>query len=122
MDIILDTLRLTEPETAHAYLKEMFAFPKYYGHNLDALFECLTDICEDTVVHLCAQDGTMPDSAYFAKILAVMRDAEAENPRLHIMTESTAQESDFPYEEAFEDNAEDDSVTVSAEEGENPQA
>ncbi len=50
MVIILDTLRLTEPEAAHSYLKEVLGFPEYYGHNLDALYECLTDICKTQCV------------------------------------------------------------------------
>ena len=28
----------------HKYLKKVFNFPDYYGNNLDALYDCLTDI------------------------------------------------------------------------------
>lgn len=123
MVIILDTLRLTEPEAAHSYLKEVLGFPEYYGHNLDALYECLTDICEETVLCLQVKDGRMPDSPYFSRILGVMYDAAEENSKLQIMMEKeTAEEEDFPYEETYEDNAEDDSAEVSAEDGEVPQA
>ena len=33
-------------EETHAYLKETFGFPDYYGKNLDALHDCLTEMGE----------------------------------------------------------------------------
>ena len=36
----------------HEYIAEKMAFPEYYGHNLDALYDCLTDISEPTAVGL----------------------------------------------------------------------
>ena len=43
--IELDGALLTE-ENAHGYLKEMLHFPDYYGKNMDALFDCLTELPE----------------------------------------------------------------------------
>ena len=40
----------------HAYLKEKFGFPEYYGNNLDALYDCLTDISEPTAIGLFIAD------------------------------------------------------------------
>ena len=34
----------------HEYIAEKMDFPEYYGHNLDALYDCLTDIAEPTAV------------------------------------------------------------------------
>ena len=42
-EIILDARELVEKEPAHIYLAEMFEFPDYYGRNLDALYDCLTE-------------------------------------------------------------------------------
>ncbi|MDO5825542.1 MAG: ribonuclease inhibitor [Methanosphaera sp. rholeuAM130] len=37
---------------SHSYLKKVFDFPDYYGKNLDALYDCLTDISVETEIHL----------------------------------------------------------------------
>ena len=39
-----------ERQAAHAYLAESFGFPVYYGKNLDALYDCLTELDDCTVV------------------------------------------------------------------------
>ena len=36
----------------HNYLKKKMKFPDYYGGNLDALYDCLTDISTDTAVDI----------------------------------------------------------------------
>ena len=36
----------------HDYLKKALIFPNYYGKNLDALYDCLTDIGVDTEIVL----------------------------------------------------------------------
>ena len=44
MRVVLDALRLQSKEEAHKYLCEVLNFPEYYGGNLDALHECLTEL------------------------------------------------------------------------------
>lgn len=71
------------PEKAHAALAKALSFPAYYGRNLDALHDCLTDL-KDTqlVIEDCAlAAGKMEKWAGF---LAVFFDAAAENPGLDI--------------------------------------
>ena len=77
--------RLTDKEEAHKYLKETFGFPDYYGMNLDALHDCLTQL-GPTKVRLIADEGT-PDSEYLARIMRVFADAAEENPDLELITE-----------------------------------
>lgn len=43
MQVILDGRKMTDKQTLHAYLKEQCGFPEYYGNNLDALYDVLTD-------------------------------------------------------------------------------
>lgn len=43
--VILNGLRMTDREAAHSYLAEKMDFPAYYGRNLDALADCLSEFC-----------------------------------------------------------------------------
>ena len=46
MKAVLDMRELRTCGALHAALAEQFSFPEYYGRNLDALFDCLTDLPE----------------------------------------------------------------------------
>jgi len=46
---VIDCGRLTGKQEAHRYLAEVFSFPDYYGGNLDALYDCLSELPACTV-------------------------------------------------------------------------
>lgn len=58
----------------HLYLKEILNFPDYYGENLDALYDCLTDIGTNTEIIL---DN---DKLVEKEIINTFIDASNENP------------------------------------------
>ena len=43
-------------EEGHDYLKDVLNFPDYYGKNLDALYDCLTEIGVETEIKLINKD------------------------------------------------------------------
>ena len=41
---IIDCARIYSREDLHAVFREALTFPEWYGNNLDALYDCLTEI------------------------------------------------------------------------------
>lgn len=85
--IRLDAAKLLTKTDAHPYLKEMLSFPDYYGNNLDALFDCLTDLGPTKI--FIEQDDLQ--GSYLEKILRVFKDACKANPDLQLLTLEEAQ-------------------------------
>lgn len=40
----IDCTRITTKEDLHRLFRETLGFPEWYGNNLDALYDCLTEI------------------------------------------------------------------------------
>ena len=72
MYVIMDARKLGEKEEAHRYLKELFAFPDYYGANLDALYDCLSER-EWNCIHMLHAGEAGP---YYQKVLSVLEDLD----------------------------------------------
>ena len=81
MKIYLDRARLKEKEEAHAYLKEKLHLPEYYGNNLDALYDSLTDLGKTEVVLEKSEAG----KGYDERIRRVFAAAAHENPDLKLI-------------------------------------
>lgn len=79
--VILNCENLIERKQAHQYLAEMLEFPEYYGKNLDALFDCLMELGDCTVV-LQGEAELRQTDGYGVKILKVLEEAAQENPGL----------------------------------------
>lgn len=71
MVITLDAQRMESREQAHRYLREQLQFPEHYGGNLDALYDCLTELTDTQVRFVNTQDAP----AYFFKVYRVFADA-----------------------------------------------
>lgn len=61
-------------------LADALDFPDWFGMNLDALYDCLTEICSDTKIIVNGSD----DPAFFP-LLSVIRDADAVNEYLELV-------------------------------------
>ena len=82
--IILDGNILADAAKVHDYLMKMLDFPEYYGKNLDALHDCLTDL-ENIEITITPPTK---DGAIFQKILRVFKAADRENESLKINIKS----------------------------------
>ena len=66
----------------HRALAESLDFPDWYGSNLDALYDQLTTINQDTLVVLCNFNAAESSCKGFRRVL---KDAENENPAFHVV-------------------------------------
>ena len=80
MNITIDCGGCADKKELHARIADTLCFPDWYGHNLDALMDCLTDL-EDTHVTLTGwQAVDFPAEGFWE----TFRDAEEENPALTV--------------------------------------
>lgn len=80
-ECVLDCVRIANPEDFHDALVEALTLPNWYGSNLDALYDCLTSITEETKIILQNFEKMNQMHPGFR---AVFRDAQVENPRIQI--------------------------------------
>ncbi len=81
--ITIDLAEAKDKEGLHFLLKEKLGFPDYYGNNLDALWDLLNEITEET--ELCfASFGVLEESMpqYADKFRITLEQAAEENPCL----------------------------------------
>ena len=85
--IILDGRKMIDQGSAHAYMIKQFHFPFYYGRNLDALWDMLSEYNERTEIYLFHGNRlleNMPD--YGRKLIALFKEAAEENEHLYFWT------------------------------------
>ena len=82
---IIEGAAVGSMDRLHRLLAEQLDFPAWYGGNLDALYDCLTDLMEETsiiLLHNLALAETLGTG--YGRFCRVLTDAAAENPNLHI--------------------------------------
>ena len=83
--IVLDIEKMRSLPMLHKYLHTALALPEYYGANLDALYDCLTEISEPTELVVPKK---VADEAYLGwygqQFLQMLEDAAAANEALRV--------------------------------------
>lgn len=75
--VILDAKKMVEKEKMHEYFAKKFDLPEYYGKNLDALFDCLCEINEPTLIKLKNEDALQGDTK--ESLIRLFHDVCSEN-------------------------------------------
>ena len=85
IEAIIDGREIQDRRQLHEVLAAQLHFPEWYGKNLDALYDCLPDIHEETVIRLLnleELDEHLGD--YTERFYRVISRAEADTPWLHL--------------------------------------
>ncbi len=89
MRVVLDGGSVGSRETLHQALAALLRLPDWYGGNLDALHDCLTDITEPT--ELAVRNGGALEETlggYAAALRQVLADCAAENGAFSVVWEA----------------------------------
>jgi ribonuclease inhibitor len=93
--IYLDADRLKNRKDMHDYLEKAFDFPFWFGYNLDALYDCLSEVKEDTDIILDQANATkICQDPYAYRVLLTLSDGIEENPHLRILFYDPEDEED----------------------------
>lgn len=85
---ILDGNKLTNRELLHNTLAESLSFPNWYGRNLDALYDCLTDFHEEAEIRILHEASLKENLGNYALLLLkVLQEAARANPRIRLTAE-----------------------------------
>jgi ribonuclease inhibitor len=73
----VDFSNIEDYREIHQILKESLDFPDYYGGNLDALFDCLTDMLGDiSIIEIHGIEKLKKFDGYDKRLLKVFYDAK----------------------------------------------
>ena len=85
MAIMLDGKAMIDRPAAHTHLAQRLDLPAYYGRNLDALYDVLTELSEQTQIVLADPAAVVANlGKYGEALLSTMQEAAEENPNLTI--------------------------------------
>lgn len=85
-DITIDCRGFVPRSDLHRAFADALSFPDHYGCNLDALHDCLTEICEETrirLLHWADAEENLGNYARSAK--RAILDAAIQNPNLAVL-------------------------------------
>ena len=85
MTVILEGSVMVDRVAVHNHLVERLDLPSYYGRNLDALYDVLTELGEETQIVLRDPGDVVKQlGKYGEALLNVMQEAAEENPKLSV--------------------------------------
>ena len=91
--VVLDGRKMTDREAAHLYLQKKLNLPDYYGKNLDALYDCLTETGKPVQI-IVSYVAEMQDNLrrYADSLLNTLEAAEEKNPNISVIIEEIVDE------------------------------
>ena len=82
--IILDGALLAKRTSAMDHLTEALSLPDWWGRNLDALYDCLTD-CREPRQLLVENRAALETERFGRSLLRVLTDAAQNDPNLELV-------------------------------------
>ena len=84
-EILIDGATVSSMEEIHHTLAESLSFPEWYGKNLDALHDCLSELSSETCITILnAEILAETLGSGYIRLCRVLSDSAEENPYLTI--------------------------------------
>lgn len=80
----IDCSNISEAKQLHRELARFLNFPEWYGHNLDALYDCIAELPSPTRLSFSVWDHVASWASGFE---AVLEDAQQDCPELTVVFE-----------------------------------
>ena len=94
-NIVIDISGACDKAELHSIIRDRLGFPEYYGGNLDALYDCLTEFGSScTIVFRGAEDADEKLGGYITAMKRVCAEAVLQTPGLNIIFEESAQQEE----------------------------
>ena len=89
--IMLDFTGIKSLWNLHEYLKEVFCLPDYYGHNMDALWDCLHCMFDEPTTIILRNISAIPKELKEAvkTMLELFADLEREDQEVTVQIETS---------------------------------
>lgn len=83
MKIVIDGTKVNDKKSLFKLLKEQIPSDEFYGNNLDALYDVLTDLPEPADIEIKDAEALVAalGKEYSARLMRVLRDAAMEQDR-----------------------------------------
>ncbi len=124
-EYLIDLSGVTDRDSLHQCLRDALPLPEWYGNNLDALYDSMTEMSVPVTIRFLGSEKAQDRLGdYFEMFRRVLQDVQSDLPGLTVFFEDPLEaSSEDPREDTFEDSSEDSSEKDSYEEAslENPQ-
>ena len=88
MKLVLDGRSVADRDDLHHQMETVLNFPEWYGGNLDALYDCLTELMEEVDIRILHMEDLKSVLGNYAdKLLRVLQDAAEVNLNIQIVTD-----------------------------------
>ena len=85
MDLLLDSEILISRASVHDYFAEKLKIPGYYGRNLDALYDLLSEYSTQLSIYIVNREEILDAlNGYGRALVCTLQDAAAKNPNLSV--------------------------------------
>lgn len=85
-NITLCGTEMADMAAVHRFFAEKLEFPEWYGNNLDALHDCLTDLREDVTIEITGKEALSEAlGVRYRRFIKALLHAAEENDRLTVI-------------------------------------